>query len=197
MAHRTGDLTRDRILEVSLELFGRHGFDRTTVRAIAEGCGVTDAAIYYHFRSKSSILTAIWVTPPFRAISRRFVPGEPLTYQILDELVDSVVEGMAANDAHTRILVRSILSGDQTAHALRESNRAGMRQMFLPYFESVFDGDQATIRVDAFMMLMLGFIYSAQIDHGPRFVEISATPEFREEVKLMARLSVPLPVEAS
>lgn len=196
MAERTGDLTRSRILDVALELFGRDGFDRTTVRAIAEGCGVTDAAIYYHFRTKRSILTAISVTPPFRALSDRYVPGQRLTSEILDGIVDSLIEGMAANDAQTRILVRSVLSGDQTAHALRESNRAGLRQLLLPSFETVFDKREATLRVDVFMMLVLGFIYSAQIDHGPRFFEVSTRPEFRNELKGLARRAVRLPLEA-
>ena len=44
--------TRRRILEAARELFGTDGFDCTTVRQIASAVGITDAALYYHFKSK-------------------------------------------------------------------------------------------------------------------------------------------------
>ncbi|MBA4179068.1 MAG: hypothetical protein C0506_00620 [Anaerolinea sp.] len=179
-----------------MELFGRDGFDRTTVRAIAERCGISDPALYYHFKTKRAILTALWVSPPFPALANRYVPGRKLTHEALAALVDTMIDGMVGNDSLMRILIRSILSGDQTAHALRESSRAAWRQALLPYFETVFDKEEATVRVDAFMMLMIGFVQAAQIDHGPRFAEVAARPEFREEVKHLVRLSVPLPREA-
>ena len=51
--------TRQEILDVALELFIEHGYDRTSLRAIAERVGVTKAALYYHFASKEDILLAL------------------------------------------------------------------------------------------------------------------------------------------
>jgi AcrR family transcriptional regulator len=51
--------TRDRALAVALELFARHGYTATSLRKIAEHLGVTKAALYFHFRTKEEILTAI------------------------------------------------------------------------------------------------------------------------------------------
>jgi AcrR family transcriptional regulator len=51
--------TRDRALAVALELFARHGYTATSLREIAEQLGVTKAALYFHFRTKEEILTAI------------------------------------------------------------------------------------------------------------------------------------------
>ena len=51
--------TRERILDVALELFTEQGFDGTSLREIAEQLGVTKAAIYYHFESKDDILLAL------------------------------------------------------------------------------------------------------------------------------------------
>ena len=51
--------TRDRALGVALELFARHGYTATSLREIAEQLGVTKAALYFHFRTKEEILTAI------------------------------------------------------------------------------------------------------------------------------------------
>jgi len=51
--------TRDRALGVALELFARQGYTATSLREIAEQLGVTKAALYFHFRTKEEILTAI------------------------------------------------------------------------------------------------------------------------------------------
>lgn len=57
---RRGSLTRKQILDASLRLFSEKGFARTSVRDIAKGAGITDAAIYYHFSSKRSLFEALF-----------------------------------------------------------------------------------------------------------------------------------------
>jgi len=54
-AGRRGD-TRVRIQQVALELFAEQGYERTSLREIAERLGVTKAALYYHFKSKEDIV---------------------------------------------------------------------------------------------------------------------------------------------
>ena len=54
-AGRRGD-TRARIQQVALELFAEQGYERTSLREIAERLGVTKAALYYHFKSKEDIV---------------------------------------------------------------------------------------------------------------------------------------------
>jgi len=51
--------TRDRILDIALELFTEKGFDKTSLREIADRLGFSKAAIYYHFASKEDILMAL------------------------------------------------------------------------------------------------------------------------------------------
>jgi AcrR family transcriptional regulator len=48
--------TRARIQQVALELFAEQGYERTSLREIAERLGVTKAALYYHFKSKEDIV---------------------------------------------------------------------------------------------------------------------------------------------
>jgi len=48
--------TRSRIQTVALELFTEQGYEKTSLREIAERLGVTKAALYYHFRSKDEIV---------------------------------------------------------------------------------------------------------------------------------------------
>jgi AcrR family transcriptional regulator len=51
--------TRERAVAVALSLFVRQGYTATSLREIAEQLGVTKAALYFHFRTKEEILTAI------------------------------------------------------------------------------------------------------------------------------------------
>jgi AcrR family transcriptional regulator len=51
-----GGSTRERILDIALELFTERGYDKTSIRDIAERLGTTKAALYYHFKSKADIL---------------------------------------------------------------------------------------------------------------------------------------------
>ena len=54
-----GASTRERILDIALELFSSQGYDKTSLREIADRLGFTKAAIYYHFASKADILMAL------------------------------------------------------------------------------------------------------------------------------------------
>jgi AcrR family transcriptional regulator len=51
--------TRERILDIALDLFIEQGFDKTSLRQIAEKLGFSKAALYYHFASKEDILMAL------------------------------------------------------------------------------------------------------------------------------------------
>jgi AcrR family transcriptional regulator len=57
-AHARPD-TRERIQAVALELFAEQGYDKTSLREIAERLEVTKAALYYHFRSKEDIVSSL------------------------------------------------------------------------------------------------------------------------------------------
>ncbi|OAA29052.1 transcriptional regulator [Frankia sp. EI5c] len=51
--------TRERILDVALELFTHAGYEAVSLREIAERMNFTKAALYYHFSSKDDILLAL------------------------------------------------------------------------------------------------------------------------------------------
>lgn len=47
--------TRDKIVQVAMELFLRRGYDGTSVKAIATEIGISTPALYWHFPSKQDI----------------------------------------------------------------------------------------------------------------------------------------------
>ncbi|MEC3954623.1 helix-turn-helix domain-containing protein [Nocardia sp. CDC153] len=58
MDRRRSD-TRERIRSVAMELFSERGYEKTSLREIAERLGVTKAALYYHFRTKEDIVASL------------------------------------------------------------------------------------------------------------------------------------------
>jgi AcrR family transcriptional regulator len=52
-------LKRERIMDAATKLFAAQGFHGTSVDSIAAALGVTKPFVYYHFKDKADILTAI------------------------------------------------------------------------------------------------------------------------------------------
>lgn len=50
---------RTRVLNAALELFARHGVSGTSLQMIADGVGITKAAVYHQFRTKDNVVLAV------------------------------------------------------------------------------------------------------------------------------------------
>jgi AcrR family transcriptional regulator len=95
--HATKADTRERILDVALDLFTEQGFDGTSLREIAERLGVTKAALYYHFESKDDILLALHMRlHEFGKDALLKMGDEPVTLTQWGELLDEIVDSMLA-----------------------------------------------------------------------------------------------------
>src|SRR5262245_22582489 len=93
---RRGD-TRGRIQHVALELFAEQGYERTSLREIAERLGVTKAALYYHFKSKEDIVRSFTEDYFCRidaliAWGREQEPGTRTAQELLDRYITIVME---------------------------------------------------------------------------------------------------------
>jgi AcrR family transcriptional regulator len=88
--------TRERAVTVALGLFARQGYTATSLREIAEQLGITKAALYFHFRTKEEILTAI-LDGYLEGISALVTDAEqPLTAEGRARLI----RGYAAHQEH-------------------------------------------------------------------------------------------------
>ena len=91
--------TRARILDIALELFAEHGYEKTSLREIADRLGVTKAALYYHFRTKEDILAGI-VDTMSAPIEEAIAWGreQPYSPALRDEIVRRFADGMQSRD---------------------------------------------------------------------------------------------------
>jgi AcrR family transcriptional regulator len=94
--------TRQRILDVALDLFVEQGYEKTSLREIAERVGVTKAALYYHFQSKEDIITTLHMPVHelmHSAMARMGSTAGPDSWiAFLDWLIDQLA-------AHSRLLL--------------------------------------------------------------------------------------------
>jgi AcrR family transcriptional regulator len=51
--------TVPRMMEAAIDLYAAHGYKGTSLQMIADAIGVTKAAVYYHFKSKTALLSAV------------------------------------------------------------------------------------------------------------------------------------------
>ena len=99
--------TKERILAIALELFTDQGFERTSLRQIAERLGFSKAAIYYHFASKDDILMTLHLRLHEFGKSALTAVDEtdcsPETWAaLLDQFIDQLLEHRALFILHER-----------------------------------------------------------------------------------------------
>ncbi|MFD4374153.1 TetR/AcrR family transcriptional regulator [Streptomyces sp. NPDC058486] len=80
--------TRQRIQDVALELFAEQGYEKTSLREIAERLDVTKAALYYHFKTKEDIIIGIFqdLTRPMDELLA-WAAGQPRTLETKQEIL--------------------------------------------------------------------------------------------------------------
>ncbi|MCB9688978.1 MAG: TetR/AcrR family transcriptional regulator [Alphaproteobacteria bacterium] len=103
--------TRERVFGAARELFAEHGFDRTTVRQIAERAEVGTGTVLLHGGSKTGLLVELWTDELQRVIDRQ-AATLPQDASLLDELVHllgAFFELYAAHPELSRVYVQHTL----------------------------------------------------------------------------------------
>ena len=94
---QAGASTRERILDVALDLFTDQGFDGTSMREIAERLNITKPAIYHHFASKDEILMALHMRlHEFGKAALARLAGQTVTLQVWGSLLNELLDQMLA-----------------------------------------------------------------------------------------------------
>jgi len=87
-----GSTTRERILDIALDLFIRRGYAETSLREIAAELGFSKAALYYHFESKQDILLALHMR--VHGLTDRVLPmlqAEADANDVWERLIDRLI----------------------------------------------------------------------------------------------------------
>jgi AcrR family transcriptional regulator len=125
--HDRGRDTRSRLRELALELFAEQGYEKTSLREIAERLGVTKAALYYYFKSKEDIVRSL-VEDYVAEVDELIAWGkqQPRSAATRAEIVHRYLEIIANGTAVFRLLhqnqaaVSSLASAKERGELFRE-----------------------------------------------------------------------------
>ncbi len=139
-----GKNTYSDILKMSVELFAQKGFEATTVREIAHGLGITQSALYVHFKNKQEIFdilfneygpdAAMVMLDALIKNSEKELPSP----HILKILVEKIMEHFSQREA---ILLKDILirSGKPEHIALLKDRITNLRKRLEILFKKWMD----------------------------------------------------------
>lgn len=163
--------TRERILDVALDLFAEQGYEPTSLREIAERLGVTKAALYYHFSSKEDIFMALHERlHGAAAASVERLRSEPVTAASWGVLLDLLVDAIPAN----RTLVLMHLRNRTALERLHRRDHAREHEELETRLRGVLSDPALPLHdrvrmAAAFAAVMSGLLFGADafFDAGP------------------------------
>jgi AcrR family transcriptional regulator len=96
--------TRDAILEAALEVFRENGYERTSVRAIAERAGIPISSLYAHIKGKEELFLEL-VAPVLERASEDMAEILASEGTVQDRLRRAIVRAAGAFDTDHQELV--------------------------------------------------------------------------------------------
>lgn len=113
---RSSDRTRAAILRAARAHFARHGYECTTIRAVAADAGIDASMVMRYFGSKEKLFDAA-LTIDLRLPDLTAVPRDDLAHVLVRHFLDRW-EGDPADDA-LLVLLRSAVTNERAAERLR------------------------------------------------------------------------------
>jgi AcrR family transcriptional regulator len=109
---------RRQIIDSATELFSSDGYEKATVKQIAQTCDVTEAALYRHFSSKAEIYTAVLESLEERLSHEGIfatLADEKDIERLLRGLAEHILRFFGKNEDVYRLLLFAALQGHARA----------------------------------------------------------------------------------
>ncbi|MEU4731010.1 MULTISPECIES: TetR/AcrR family transcriptional regulator [unclassified Streptomyces] len=169
---RRGD-TRQRIQDVALELFAEQGYEKTSLREIAERLEVTKAALYYHFKTKEDIIISLFedLTRPIDELIT-WAEKEPRTLETKKEVLRRYSKAVAG----CAPLFRFMQENQATMRELSIGETMKKRLLRLVELVRTQDGPLADqVRcVSALFTMHAGMVYLQHMESDPEETRLAA-----------------------
>ena len=170
---KKSDATRARILDRALVLFRKNGFDRTTMREIAEAAGLALGAAYYYFPSKESLLLAYYARNQLEHESRT-AAALAAAHGLRDKLGVLMHEKLNAVKRERKLLgamVQRLADPADPISAFAKQTR-DVRQQSMSLFARALESEPLSAElkrlvVPALWMLHMGFLLYFIHDRSP------------------------------
>jgi AcrR family transcriptional regulator len=166
-----GSQTRERILDVAQELFTRQGYDKTSLRDIAERLQITKAALYYYFERKEEILVELHLRLETLGANLldelEAAPDGPARVKIWPRLADQMIDFMVENR-------ELILLHNRNRHAFEslEARTRGDGRDVEERFERILSSPAMPLRERVRMAAMVGVITEVFAESAAAFEDV-------------------------
>jgi AcrR family transcriptional regulator len=167
---RAGASTRERILDVALDLFTDQGFDGTSMREIAERLHMSKPAIYYHFASKEEILVALHMRlHEFGKAALERLTGQTVTLQLWGSLLNEVLDQMLAQRKIFLMHERNQAALEKLHRNDHDDQHDDIQQRFL----QALNDPALSLRDRVRMACSLGAVFGGLLMAGDAFNNVS------------------------
>jgi AcrR family transcriptional regulator len=129
---------KQQILEFATEAFSRDGYDRVTVKQLADRCGITEPAVYRHFQSKDAIYITVLESLRDRVQCQELferLEKENDLETILKGVAGHIIEFYTANADMYRLLLYAGLRGHDSAKQIFDLIRGTYVKFLTVQFE--------------------------------------------------------------
>ena len=177
--------TETRILTAARQLFGEHGYDRTTIRAVATAAGSDPGLVMRYFGSKEKLFALASAIPADGPIE-----GSP--DQIAEQLAIGLTQKLADEPSVALAALRAMFSHPEAADEVRSAITAQQRQV-----AAQLPGEDAVLRSGVIGALTLGLVIGRHLvrldglDAAPDEVMAVAGPLIDTLTKDTSRRSTP------
>lgn len=156
-------LTRAAILGAALQLFGRQGYENTSIDQLAGAAGVGKGTIYSYFQSKSEIFLAFCEEQfsfVYQELTEKSAPDTPLVRRLLT-LFMVEFRFISRNREFGRILMRETVFPKE----LTVERSGGLDGKYIDIMVPMFQGAQkrGELRTDLELILVVGHFYALYI----------------------------------
>jgi AcrR family transcriptional regulator len=162
--------TRERILDIALYLFSERGYDKTSLRDIAERLGTTKAALYYHFARKEDILVELHLRLHeigYDVLKQLDGLGDAQTYvEAWPRLMDEFIDRVSANRDLVVLHLRNVHALEQIG---ADERHQAENEDLMERFARVFANPEIPLADRVRMACSLGAVIAGLIDAGKRF----------------------------
>jgi AcrR family transcriptional regulator len=122
--------TLQRIAETGLKLFIAHGYEGTTLEAIAEAAGISRRTFFYYFKSKEEVLLA-WQGSGFVEALRPAMLEESPHQAPLDAVRHCLLKLISRYETKESIIVDRLLRSTEALRARKQAVYVDMEQALL------------------------------------------------------------------
>jgi AcrR family transcriptional regulator len=161
---RKGDRSRAAIVESAAVRFERDGFERTTIRAVADDAGIDAAMVMRYFGNKEGLFEAV-TTIDLELTRFAAVPADELGYALAEHAVS--LWGSETPGRALRILLTAAPTDPRAGERIREVFLAQV----VPHLEG--ERHDASVCAGFIASTILGYAYARYLIRIPSLTELT------------------------